>query len=184
MTPAEQHDLDAGRFAELAESATASDWGRPSPVAEWTARDVVGHLVEWLPGFLERTGLGLEPVDVTSDPAAAWRARRAAVQHLVERHGDVEFESPMFGTTTVARAVDQFYTADVWMHSWDLAMALGRTPDLGEERCAAALAGMEPMDDVLRASGQFGPRVAVPDDASAQDRLMGFLGRDPAWRPA
>ena len=26
--------------------------GTGSPVAEWTARDVVRHLVEWFPGFL------------------------------------------------------------------------------------------------------------------------------------
>ncbi|MEN3316442.1 MAG: hypothetical protein V7605_2676, partial [Acidimicrobiaceae bacterium] len=33
-------------------------------------------------------------------------------------------------------------------------------------------------------SGQYGPRIAVPDDAPAVDRLMAFIGRDPAWRPA
>lgn len=184
MTPLEQHQLDAGRFATLVEAAAEADWDRPTPVPEWTARDVVSHVVTWLPGFLERTDLELAPVDVAADPAAAWRERTVAVQLLLEHHGEVEFQSPMFGTTTLARAIDQFYTADVWMHSWDLAMALGQTPALGEERCAAALAGMEPMDDVLRSSGQFGPRVAVPDDATAQDRLMGFLGRDPAWQPA
>jgi hypothetical protein len=27
----------------------------------------------------------------------------------------------------------------------------------------------------------FGPRVAVPDDASAFDRLLGLSGRDPKW---
>jgi hypothetical protein len=35
----------------------------------------------------------------------------------------------------------------------------------------------------MRASGQFGPAVPVPDDAPVQDRLIGFIGRDPAWRP-
>ena len=42
---------------------------------------------------------------------------------------------------------------------------------------------MEPIDELLRTSGQYGPRVPVPDDARAQDRLIGFIGRDPAWRP-
>jgi hypothetical protein len=42
---------------------------------------------------------------------------------------------------------------------------------------------MAPIDELLRTSGQFGPRVPVPDDASAQDRLIGFIGRDPSWRP-
>jgi len=46
----------------------------------------------------------------------------------------------------------------------------------------AMLAGMQPIDEVLRASGQYGPKVPVPADAPVQDRLLGFIGRDPGWR--
>ena len=42
---------------------------------------------------------------------------------------------------------------------------------------------MQPIDAMLRASGQYGPQVPVADDAPVQDRLIGFIGRDPAWRP-
>jgi hypothetical protein len=45
------------------------------------------------------------------------------------------------------------------------------------------LAGMPAMEEAMRSSGQFGPAVPVPDDARAQDRLIGFIGRDPGWRP-
>lgn len=38
-------------------------------------------------------------------------------------------------------------------------------------------------DDPLRSSGQFGPRVPVPDDGHPQTRLLGFIGSDPHWRP-
>jgi len=41
------------------------------------------------------------------------------------------------------------------------------------------LVGMEPIDEVLRQSGQFGPRVAVPDDADEQTKLIAFIGRQP-----
>lgn len=180
MSAAEQHAADAARFSAFVDAARGDDWDRPSPVAGWAARDVVGHLVEWLPGFLERTGATLPAVDL-SDPAGAWHTRVADVQRLLETEGDREFESPMFGTLTIGSAIDRFYTADVWMHTWDLATALGREVDLGEERCAEALAGMRQMEQVLRESGQFGPAVEVPDDASAQDRFIGFIGRDPAW---
>jgi hypothetical protein len=30
----------------------------------------------------------------------------------------------------------------------------------------------------MRDSGHYGPRVAVPDDADAQTRLLAFMGRD------
>jgi hypothetical protein len=84
LDPAEEHRYVARRFAELADKASTRDWGAPAPVPGWTARDVVGHLVEWLPGFLGRE---LPAVDLT-DPAAAWRQRAADVQKLIETAGD------------------------------------------------------------------------------------------------
>ncbi|SFC22020.1 TIGR03086 family protein [Nocardioides terrae] len=184
MSPAEQHAHDAQRFAALTETASADDWSRPAPVEGWTARDVVRHLVEWLPGFVSRAGVELTPVPVSEDPVAAWRARADEVQRVLEEQGDVVYASPMLGEMPLAVAINQFYTTDIWMHSWDLARALGADFDLGEERSAQTLAGMQPMDAVLRSSGQFGPAVPVPDDASAQERFVGFIGRDPAWHAA
>ena len=49
--------------------------------------------------------------------------------------------------------------------------------------CDELLSGMEPMEDVIRASGQYGQRVPVSPDADVQTRLLGFIGRDPAWTP-
>ena len=46
----------------------------------------------------------------------------------------------------------------------------------------ALLAGMEPMEEVMRSSGQYGPRVEVAADAGPQTRLICFIGRDPSWR--
>ena len=181
MTPAEQHAQDAGRFAALTEKASAEDWARPSPVSAWTARDVVGHLVEWLPGFISRADVALTPVAVADDPAAAWRQRAEEVQSVLEERSDVVYSSPMFGDMPLGSAIDQFYTNDVWMHSWDLARALGVDFDLGAERSAETLTAMRPMDELLRSSGQFGPQVPVADDAPAQDRLVAFIGRDPSW---
>ena len=54
---------------------------------------------------------------------------------------------------------------------------LDDTLDAGE--VAAAYEGMLPLDDMLRQSGQYGPRVDVPDDAPLQDKLMAFVGRQP-----
>lgn len=44
------------------------------------------------------------------------------------------------------------------------------------------LEGMQPLDEVLRSSGQFGPKVEVPADADVQTRLLAFIGRDPVRR--
>jgi len=44
---------------------------------------------------------------------------------------------------------------------------------------AVMFEGMLPMDEMLRESGQYGPRVAVPDDADSQTKLLAFIGRTP-----
>jgi uncharacterized protein (TIGR03086 family) len=184
LSPAAEHRIIAGRFLEIARMATPQDWNAPSPVAGWTARDVVGHLIDWFSGFLS-AGAGIELPDVpkvTDDPVAAWTARTADIQALLEDPGDRVVRNPHIGDVPLAAAIDQFYTADIFMHTWDLARALGLEPDLDPARCATVLAGSEPYEEAMRASGQYGPRVPVPDGASAQDRLMGFIGRDPAWR--
>ena len=65
------------------------------------------------------------------------------------------------------------------MHRWDLARATGLDERLDPAICAEMFAGMEPLDDLLRSSGQYGPRVVVPDDADVQTKLLAFIGRTP-----
>lgn len=189
-SPAEDHRGVAAGFTAVVDRV--EDWDAPAPVDGWVARDVVEHLTTWLPGFLAGGGVDL-PVDPGSvdpgpdlapDPGDVWRRHAAAVQALLEApDADRPFTHPHAGTLPLDQAVAQFYTADVFMHTWDLARAAGLDPELATDRCAAMLAGMQPIEDLLRGSGQYGPAVPVADDVPAQDRLMAFIGRDPAWRP-
>ena len=91
--------------------------------------------------------------------------------------------NPHTGDVPLDQAIDRFYTADVFMHTWDLARATGQDDRLDADFCAELLAGMEPIEEIMRSSGQYGARVAVAGDAPAQDRMLGFIGRDPDWRP-
>jgi uncharacterized protein (TIGR03086 family) len=180
-----EHRTVAGQFTELVVAAPDDSWDRQSPVAEWRARDVVGHLVEWLPPFLE-AGAGVRLPSGPSaedDPVAAWQAHVDAVQSLLDDPSTAQrtLSNPHIGELPLDQAIDRFYTGDVFLHTWDLARATGQDVTLDPERCAQMLAGMEPMDEVLRKSGQSGPRVPVPDDAEIQAKLIAFIGRDPAW---
>lgn len=180
-TPAADHRSVAAGLTAVADRV--DDWDAPAPVAGWAARDVVEHLTTWFPAFLAAGGVSLD-VEAASDPAAAWRAHTSAVQALLDGPGaDRPFTHPHVGTMPLEQAVAQFYTADVFMHTWDLARASGQDVVLDADRCAAMLAGMQPIEDLLRGSGQYGPAVPVPDDASVQDRFVAFIGRDPAWAP-
>lgn len=183
--PAERHREIGGAFTARVRGTQV--WDAPSPVAGWTARDVVRHLTEWFPGFLA-AGTGIElpagpPVD--DDPVAAWQVHCDAVQALLDEPSiaDRVLVNPHIGEVPLDGAIDQFYTSDVFMHTWDLARATGQDDRLDEDFCAQLVAGMESMEEIIRSSGQYGPRVSVPADADPQTRLLGFIGRDPFWTP-
>lgn len=182
---ADAHRRVAGEFSATVAAVDPSAWDRPAPPDGWVARDVVRHLVEWFPGFLvSSTGLELPPgPSVDRDPAGAWRALADGVQALLDdpEVAGVEYDFPHMGTMTLGDVVDQIYVGDVFLHRWDLGLATGQDVVLDAATCEVMLAGMEPIDEVLRSSGHYGPRVRVEDEAPVQDLLVAFIGRDPAW---
>ncbi|WP_117212118.1 TIGR03086 family metal-binding protein [Allorhizocola rhizosphaerae] len=184
--PAERHRRIAGGFTQRVRGT--KDWEAPSPVAGWTARDVVRHLVEWFPPFLAAgSGVELERgPSVDEDPVAAWETQSAAVQAILDDPATPQrlLANRHLGEIPLDQAIDRFYTSDVLMHTWDLARATGQDDRLDPAECAMLLAGMEPIEEAMRSSGQYGPRVSVPADADAQTQMLGFIGRDPFWTPA
>ena len=186
LDPADRHRHIAGVFTDRVRGAES--WDAPAPVPGWTARDVVRHLVEWLPGLLS-SGAGVTlPAgpSVDADPVAAWQAHCDAVQALLDDPGTPQRKlvNRHIGDIPLDQAIDRFYTTDVFLHTWDLARATGQDDRLDAAFCAALLPGMEEAEDAMRSSGQYGPRVPVPPDADAQTRLIAFIGRDPSWTPA
>ena len=184
--PARRHRLIADGFAHRVHGTR--DWAAPAPVEGWVARDVVAHLVEWLPAFVQG-GCDVPWPTVpspTEDPVGAWDAHQRAVQDILDdpAKAGADFTNPHTGSMPLAQAIDRFYTSDVFMHTWDLARATGQDETLDPEACAGMLAGMQPLEELIRNSGQYGPAVPVPEDADAQTRLLGFIGRDPDWAPA
>jgi len=179
---ADEHRRVAGAFTQTVEGVAPDAWERPAPVDGWVARDVVRHLVEWLPAFLDGVAITLPAgPSVDDDPVAAWRTQTDAVQALLDdpNTADREHDFPHIGRMSLAQAIDMIYTSDVFMHRWDLARATGQDETLDPDKCAVMLEGMLPMDEVLRQSGQYGPRVQVADEADVQTQLLAFIGRTP-----
>jgi uncharacterized protein (TIGR03086 family) len=178
----------AAGFTARVEAVPAGGWERPAPCAGWAARDVVRHLVDWLsgPGFLLGTwGVETGPVpSVDTDPAGAWAVVRDAIQRSLEDPavaGRVEDCGPP-GRLSFEAAVDMTCTPDVLIHTWDLARATGLDEGLDPDEVHLQVAGIEAMppelEQAMRDSGHFGPRVAVADDADEQTRLLAFMGRE------
>ena len=179
----ERYRKIAGQFTDRVEAVPVDAWDNPAPCEGWVTRDIVHHLVEWIPGFFA-TYAGVEFTrgpSVHEDPVAAWRAVDASIVSALSDPdlAGREFDAPP-GRVTLEQAVDMFCTGDILIHTWDLARAAGLDETLDRVEVERALAGMQSIDeDLLRNSGHYGPRVDVPADADDQTKLIAFTGRHP-----
>ena len=174
------------RFGAVVEAVPADAWGNPSPCEGWSAADVVAHVVDSHYDFFERAGIEAPPKpDVAADPVAAWQAHRTALEGILAdpEVADMAYQS-MFGETTVGAMLADFYGFDLIVHRSDLARATGVADHLSDEEIDRADAAADGFGDNLYHEGVCTEAVAVPADASREDRLLGRLGRDPGWQPA
>lgn len=179
-TLAAEHREVAAAFSATVDGVGPGGWDLPTPCEGWVARDVVRHLVEWLPALLRTVGIELAAgPSVDDDPVGAWRAQTDAVQALLDDPAvaGAEHDLAHLGRMSLGEAISRVYVPDVFLHRWDLARATGQDETLDPARCAGLLEGMEPMGDAMRASGHFGPLVEVADGADVQTRLLAFIGR-------
>ena len=168
----------ADRFTRVVEAVTG-DWDVPSPCEGWSARDVVGHVVDTQRAFLEQHGLHGQDLDAGPEPE---RAHLTSV--LADSAVAATAYDGYFGPTTVAATVADFYGWDLVVHGSDVARATGQEWSVTEEEAAALHATADGWGDALHSDGVCGAPVEVGSDASATDRLLARLGRDPRWEPS
>lgn len=173
----------AERFASILDAAD-DHWDAPSPCDGWTVRDVVAHVIETERDFLRRHDLLDSPTPPLTDPVAAFRTHAAEVVGLLGRDGvaDRAYDG-FFGPTTVGATLIEFHGWDLVIHGWDVARATGQDWSISDEEAQALGADADSWGDALHGEGICGSPVPVADDASAQDRLLARLGRDPGWAP-
>lgn len=176
----ERYERITGQFTDRVRAVPATAWDNPSPCEGWTARDVVRHLVEWIPGYFGAQGVEFPAIPaVDDDPLAAWETVQATIAKALAEPAlaGKQVETP-FTEQSLAETVDMIVTGDVFTHTWDLARATGLDENLDRdqlERMTAAMGAMP--EEVMRADGMFGPRIEVPDDADLQTRFLAFAGR-------
>lgn len=179
----------ADRYRQLSTAFTvkvaavpADRWSAPTPCDDWTAEDLVQHVVDAQGLFLGFVGRSL-PDDlpaVADDPVGAWTGASSTVQAELddpERAG-AEFDG-MFGRQTFAQGVERFLCFDLVVHGWDLSRATGLDERMPADEVPRVQAAAEAFGDAMRGPGAFGDALEPPADADDQARLLAFLGRDP-----
>ena len=181
--------LDRGLdfFTSVVTRFSEDDWERPTPCADWTARDLLGHLVTSI-----RVGMSVmqgrqptwpgvaRPGDlVEGDPVEFWRDIAVQARDVL-RNADLGrvMETPLGRTVADDLAIP---VIDLYVHAWDLGVAVGIVVEIPPDVIEFAHAYIDPLpDDMIRGEGRaFGPQTPVPADATPTERFIAWTGRRP-----
>ncbi len=171
----------SGAFTERVNAVPPNAWSNPAPCEGWVARDVVRHLVEWVPPFLgDGANVAITPgPDVDVDPAGAWGHLNNQILDVLDAPDIATraFDHPQAGQHPLAQAIDRFILGDVFIHTWDLSRATNQDEHLDDTMVNEMLDGMEPIADMLVQSGHYGPRVLISAEADPLSKLLALTGR-------
>lgn len=180
------------RCVDQLESALAAvpagRWEDPTPCAEWSLRDIAGHVI-WGQRQLRCWAIGEDyrglpggpgtphPAAIApGDPLPRWEAARAATDAtLAQASLDQTLSVPGLGEVPLAAMV-VILTNDSLIHAWDLRQAVDGDVRLPDDLVAASQVWAR--ENVTRAPGFFGPELRAPAGADEQSRWLAYLGRD------
>jgi uncharacterized protein (TIGR03086 family) len=174
------------QFTDRVDAVAPDQWEDES-LPGWTVADLVAHLVNealWVPPLLAGEPFDLVdgrfPDDTTDllgdDPFTGWEtAADGALAAFAEDDALMRTVHLSRGPTPAGEYIFEM-TADLTVHSWDLASATDGDTELDGELVTAALVFAErlPEDGV---PGLFDPPLNVPASASPQTRLLARYGR-------
>jgi uncharacterized protein (TIGR03086 family) len=193
MEDKEQIDLLAdvlGKTGAVVAGVAPGQGDSPTPCPDYDVATLTNHIVGWVQVFAAGAAGGRyegDPLtyEAGADPGGEFRAAAELMVAGWREHGfdrKVILSSP---DGMDARMAFNMTVMEYLTHGWDLAVATGQPLPYSDDEAAAALPLAEAtLPDQYRGEGMgFGERVAVPDDAPALDRFIGFMGRDPGWTP-
>lgn len=168
---------------------------RPTPCACFNVGELRNHVLGWLQFFAaalsDPAADAARPDPETFALATGARAReivhgslvviREAIADDAAGHIVVMSGSRMAGDAVLGMALGEYI-----IHAWDLATATGQPYSAPEPVVRPAhdfLEGMIAPEYRGPDSGFFDAEIHVADNASPLDKLLGFAGRDPQWRP-
>jgi uncharacterized protein (TIGR03086 family) len=109
------------------------------------------------------------PELLSGDPVADFRKTRGDVLVAYSKSGVIEKTGPSLGIAF----------SDLLLHTWDLARATGQDAEMPEGLAEADYKIIYGVFTDEQRKGILKPEVPVGEDASAQDRLLAYSGRNP-----
>lgn len=164
------------------------EWGRPSPCARWSVRDVLNHLAAehlWAPHLLRGDSLaevgGRYDGDVLgADPVGAWRRAMSGSLLAWAQADPAATVHTSMGLLCVQEYAHQMLL-DLTVHGWDLAAGAGVAYAAVEDAVEDGIAYETP----LVAAGAKASIFAAPTGYDGPNRLgvlLGLTGRKPFRR--
>jgi uncharacterized protein (TIGR03086 family) len=147
-----------------------------TPCDDWNVRELMNHMLETQDYFVRSArGEDVAPPSghprnrLGDDPVADFARSRAETLRTFGENGVIEKTGLSLGIAT----------SDQLLHGWDLATATGQDATMPQGAPEAVYEMIHGAFTEEQRKGIFKPEVAVGPDASAQDRLLGYTGRDP-----
>lgn len=167
--------------ADLLDTVTEPDLGRPTPCSEWTVRQLANHLIAQPRVF----------VTMLQGSPPGWNGREDYAVDLGEElrtrgNALVNLWRELEGSGAEVMVDPDWQAAEVATHTWDLAAALGRSTDsLDASVAQRALLTMDRVLGPVRKGRAFRDVAAAPAGAGAYGYLAAYAGRDvSAWASA
>jgi len=169
----------ADGFGARVRGVTPAQWSGPTPCAEWTVRDLVGHVVSVHRQLAEGRDPSAPPAPAADgDLVAAWADATAAVQAvLADPDRAAAPAGGRFAPMPLEELIGRLLCIDTVVHTWDLARATRQDERLDAVAVSVAFEGIRPADEAIRGAGGFGPKIDPPPGADEQTRFLCFLGR-------
>jgi len=181
----ELHQRSVEHFGQLVQQVREDQWDESTPCEEWSVRELVNHVAGenvWAPPlFAGQTvadvGDRFDGDLLGADPGAAWKSGAAEAIAAVHEPGAMDRTVHLsFGDFPGHEYAMQLF-ADMLIHGWDLARAIGADERLDPELVAALAVWFSGVADGYREVGAIGPRPNVPEQADAQTKLLADFGR-------
>ena len=191
--PVAQLEQVTRRTKDVASGVDQAQANGSTPCSEWNVVDLFNHLIgglEFTSGCITGNVPDIRPNEAESsyqgetDIAVLIRAYHDAVDRALELAGNPgaleRTAMTPFGEMAVARIM-MGTVLDQLVHCWDLAQATGQDTSLdsGMVEFAYGMLVSGGFADMGRQAGFVGPEISVPDDSSLQDKMIGYMGRQP-----